>query len=187
MRTKIFITTLLLLFTLSINAFEKNDNNYDDIGNFFSSAEKVESPNIEHFYISKAMLTLTKGQVNIGRIKEGVDIEKFYDKIDFIRSVGVTANTTQQERDLLKGAEELAQRVYKQYDYKCLVTYGENNTRVHLFYKYGEGGLCSVLVVVTRKEEDSVTKKMELQFARALLMGGTFRAEDIPRLIQTDI
>lgn len=183
MKTKFFIAILLFAFTANIYANDGGRNNYDDIGGFFAQASEVESPNVEYFYISKAMLALTRGKVNVGGIKEGINLGDFYDKIDFIRSVGVTANTSAKDQSLLEGAEELAKRVYKQYNYQNLMVSSDGGRRAYIFYKYGEGGLCSLLVVVIRKKELPGNGQTVLDFARVLLMGGTFRVEDIPTLI----
>lgn len=182
MKTKFFIAIILFAFAANIRANDVVRNNYDDIGGFFETASNVESPNVEYFYISKAMLALTRGKVNVSGVKEGLNLDDFYNKIDFIRSVAVTANTSAKEQNLLEGAEGLAKRVYKQYDYLNLMVSSEGGRRAYIFYKYGEGGLCSLLVVVTKKKE-LPGGQTALDFARVLLMGGTFRVEDIPMLI----
>ncbi len=183
MKTNFFLVILLFAFTANIRANDVLRNNYDDIGGFFAQASEVESPNVEYFYISKAMLALTRGKVNVGGIKEGINLDNFYNKIDFIRSVGVTANTSAKEQSLFEGAENLAKRVYKQYDYQNLMVSSDGGRRTYIFYKYGEGGLCSLLVVVIRKKELPGGEKTVFDCARVLLMGGTFRVEDIPTLI----
>lgn len=182
MKTKFFIAIILFAFAANIRANDVVRNNYDDIGGFFETASNVESPNVEYFYISKAMLALTRGKVNVGGVKEGINLDDFYNKIDFIRSVAVSANTSAKEKSLLEGAEDLAKRVYKQYDYLNLMVSSEGGRRDYIFYKYGEGGLCSLLVVEIKKKEHP-GGQAALDSARVLLMGGTFRVEDIPTLI----
>ena len=171
----------LLTLTINANANKMNENNYDDIGGFFSAAATAESPNIKHFYISKAMLVLTMNRN--GEMIEGFNLKKYSDKIDFIRRVEIKSNNTKKDRELLAGTEKLATQVYKTYNYTNLIATGGSGQRNYLFYKYGEGGLCSILVITTHKEFDEASEQASLKQASAVLIGGTFRAEDIPTII----
>ncbi len=180
---KAIFTALLAIICTTLTA-SNNDikaNNYDDIGNFFTTAAEAASPNINHFYISKAMLTLTTGQSC--DIITGLNIKNFISKIDFIRSAEIKANKTKKDKELLDGTEKLATQVYKQYNYIKLLATNEEGEHNYLFYKYGEGGLCSLLVITTLKQFDEVKEEATMQQARVILIGGTFRAEDIPTII----
>ena len=177
---KYLITILLFAVTLNAGATDTERNNYDDIDGYFKAAERSDSPNINYFYISKAMLTMAGNNAYSG---SDVNLKTFTNKIDFMRSVEVVSNKSDNDRLFLKNAERLATDVYAEYDYQNLLTTSKEGLRSHLFYKYGEGGLCSVLVVTTQKKIHPETGKVELSYARVLLIGGTFRAEDIPTLI----
>ncbi len=181
MKTKIITLLAILTLSLSAGASETKENNYDDIGNFFTTAATAESPAIRHFYISKAMLRLTAGKC--GELLSGFNLNKFIDKIDFIRNVEISANNTKKEKELLATAEQLATKIYKQYNYNNLFATNDGCEHRYLFYKYGEGGLCSMLIISTNKEFDEKTEQASLKQARVILIGGTFRAEDIPTMV----
>ena len=184
MKTKIFALLAILAFTLTASATKIKENNYDDIDNFFATASVAESPGIKHFYISKAMLTLTAGKSDLMLAVVGFQVKDFINKIDFIRNVEISTNRTRQEKELLAAAEVLATKTYRKYNYNNLLTTNEGDGECnYFFYKYGEGGLCSILVISTLKEYDEATEQAFLKKARVILIGGTFRAEDIPSII----
>lgn len=183
MRTSFLALLLLIALPFTAGANNSEGNNYDDIDGFFSQAAGSESLNVHHFYISKAMLTLARKQ---GNIVDGVNLEKFIDKIDFIRSADISVlngTSIKEDKEMLAKAEQLATHTYKEYNYKNLLMTSENGMRNYLFYKYGEGGLCSILIVSTARTLDSTREHTSLTQARVLLIGGTFRAEDIPTMI----
>ncbi len=181
MKAKIIALLAILTLAFTANAKETKENNYDDICNFFATAAATESPSISHFYISKAMLTLTAGQSC--EIMTGLNLKNFINKIDFIRSAEIKTNKTKKDKELLCSAEKLATQVYKQYNYIKLLSTNEEGEHNYLFYKYGEGGLCSLLVITILKQFDEEKEESSMQQARVILIGGTFRAEDIPTII----
>ncbi len=184
MKTRIFALLAILTFSLTASANKTNENNYDDIDNFFATATAADSPGINHFYISKAMLTLAADNCGLMLAVTGFEVKDFINKIDFIRNVNINTNRTRQEKELLAAAELLATKTYKKYNYTTLLTTNEGGGECnYFFYKYGEGGLCSILVISTLKEFDEATEQSYLKQARVILIGGTFRAEDIPSII----
>lgn len=179
MRTKFFIAIIMLTFTMSASA----DEDKYDIGNYLEHASRVVSPNVDYFFISKMMISMTNGDKSV----LGLTLGEMRKSIDFIRSVNITSNETQQEMDLIRGAEELATRVYKQYGYKSIVVSGKAGKRFYLFGKYKDGeiqhGMSSLLLVITNREIDAATQKPVLTGANVCLMGGEFTYENLQFLL----
>lgn len=99
MRTKFFIAIIMFAFTMSASA----DEDKYDIGNYLEHASRVVSPNVDYFFISKMMISMTNGDKSV----LGLTLGEMRKSIDFIRSVNITLNETQQEMDLIRGAEGL--------------------------------------------------------------------------------
>ena len=179
MRTKFFITIIMLAFTMNASA----DEDKYDIGNYLEHASQVVSPNVDYFFISKMMISMTSGDKSV----QGLKLGEMRKSIDFIRSVNISSNETQQEIDLICGAEELATRVYKQYGYKSIVVSSKAGKRFYLFGKLKDGeeqhGMSSMLLIITRREIDAATQRPVLTSANVCLMGGEFTYENLQFLL----
>lgn len=179
MRSKILIAILIFAFTMSANAEEDKY----DVGGYLEYASQVVSPNVDYFFISKMMISMTNGDKSV----QGLKLGELRKNIDFIRSVNITSNETQQEMDLICGAEELATRIYKQYGYKSIVVNNKAGNRLYLFGKYKddeeEKGMGSLLLIITRREIDAATQRPVLTGANVCLMGGEFTYENLRFLL----
>lgn len=179
MKTKFFIVIIILAFTMSASA---KDDKYD-VGNYLEYASQVVSPNVDYFFISKMMISMTNSDKNV----QGLKLGEMRKNIDFIRSVNITSNETPQEMDLIRGADELATRIYKQYGYKSIVVSSKAGKRLYLFGKFKDGEelheMSSLLLIITRREIDASTQKPVLTGANVSLMGGEFTYENLQFLL----
>lgn len=179
MKTKLLITITILALAMSASA---EDDKYD-IGNYLNYASHVVSPNVEYFFISEMMISMTDGQERV----QGLELGEVRKNIDFIRSVNIKSNATQQEMDLIRGAEELATRVYKQYGYKSIMVSNKAGKCLYLFGKYKDGEECremsSLLLIITRSEIDTTTQKPVPTSANVCLIGGEFTTENLKSVL----
>lgn len=179
MRTKLLITITILALAMSTKAEEDKY----DVGNYLNHASQVVSPNVDYFFISEMMISMTDGQERV----QGLKLGELRKNIDFIRSVNIKSNKTPQETDLIYGAEELATRVYKQYGYKSIVVSSKAGKCLHLFGKYKDGDEChemsSLLLIITQREIDATTLKPVLTSANVCLIGGEFTTENLKSVL----
>lgn len=181
MKTKLLITITILALAMSASA---EDDKYD-IGNYLNYASHVVSPNVEYFFISEMMISMTDGHERV----QGLKLGELRKNIDFIRSVNIKSNDTPQEFDLIRGAEELATSIYKQYGYKSIVVSSKAGKRLYLFGKYGDEEcreMSSLLLIITQSEIDTETQKAVPTSANVCLIGGEFTTENL-KLVLTQI
>lgn len=176
---KKYFLLMVMAVSVALSTSGSTGNNYDDIDNFFEEVSGCTSPNINYFYISKAMLKLSANSaldIGVGKF------EKITDKIDFIRNAEITAGTPT-ETSLVDFANDIAQRRAETFGYKKLFVRDiGNGQRNFLFVKNGEGGLCSVLIINMHRGVQP-NGESSIQRVRVLLIGGTFHVQEILSLI----